>query len=85
MKHSEKLDAILSSFLDRVMESVREPGVDGNTLRTALATLEKFNWLAVEQSKGSDGLEAIRAAQEARKAAQAAKVGQPTTPRGLND
>lgn len=85
MKHSEKLDTILSSFLDRVMESVREPGVDGNTLRTALATLEKFNWLTVEQSKGSDGLEALRAAQEARKAAQAAKAGQPPTPHGLND
>ena len=85
MKHSEKLDTILASFLDRVMESVREPGVDGNTLRTALATLEKFNWLTVEQSKGSDGLEALRAAQEARKAAQAAKVGQPPTPHGLND
>lgn len=85
MKHSEKLDAILSSFLDRVLESVQEPGTDSHALRTALATLEKFNWLTVEQSKGSDGLEAIRAAQEARKAAQAAKVGQPTTPRGLND
>ena len=29
MKHSEKLDAILSSFLDMVMDSVREPGTDG--------------------------------------------------------
>ena len=85
MKHSEKLDTILSSFLDRVMESVQAPGVDGNTLRTALATLEKFNWLTVEQSKGTDGLEALRAAQEARKAAQAARVGQPPTPQGLND
>lgn len=85
MKHSEKLDVILSSFLDRVMESVKEPGVDGNTLRTALATLEKFNWLTVEQSKGTDGLEALRAAQEARKAAQAARAGQPPTPQGLND
>lgn len=85
MKHSEKLDVILSSFLDRVMESVKEPGVDGNTLRTALATLEKFNWLTVEQAKGTDGLEALRAAQEARKAAQAARVGQSPTPQGLND
>ena len=85
MKHSEKLDAILSAFLDRVKESVEEPGVDANTLRTALATLEKFNWLTVEQSKGTDGLEALRAAQEARKAAQAARVGQSPTPHGLND
>lgn len=85
MKHSEKLDAILSAFLDRVLERVAEPGTDGNTLRTALATLEKFNWLTVEQSKGTDGLEALRAAQEARKAAQAAKVSQPPTPHGLND
>lgn len=82
MKHSEKLDTILSSFLDRIMESVREPGTDGNTLRTALATLEKFNWLTVEQDKGTDGLEAIRAAQAARKAA---KAGQPPTPPSLND
>lgn len=85
MKHSEKLDAILSSFLDRVMERVREPGTDGNTLRTALATLEKFNWLSVEKDKGTDGLEAIRAAQAARKAAQAAKVGQPPVAQPLND
>lgn len=85
MKHSEKLDTILSSFLDRIVESVREPGVDGNTLRTVLATLEKFNWLSVEQDKGTDGLEALRAAQAARKAAQAAKAGQPPTPQGLND
>lgn len=85
MKHSEKLDAILSSFLDRVLESVQGPGTDGNTLRTALATLEKFNWLTVEQDKGTDGLEAIRAAQAARKAAQAAKAGQPPTPPSLND
>lgn len=85
MKHSEKLDTILSSFLDRVMESVREPGVDGNTLRTALATLEKFNWLTVEPTKGTDGLDALRAAQAARKAAQAAKEGQHPTPPSLND
>lgn len=85
MKHSEKLDAILSSFLDRVLESVRESGTDGNTLRTALATLEKFNWLSVEKDKGTDGLEALRAAQAARKAVQAAKAGQSPTPQSLND
>lgn len=85
MKHSDKLDTILSSFLDRVMESVQDPGVDGNTLRTVLATLEKFNWLSVEQDKGTDGLEALRAAQAARKAAQAAKAGLPPTAQSLND
>lgn len=85
MKHSEKLDAILSSFLDRIMESVQDPGVDGNTLRTALATLEKFNWLTVEQAKGTDTLDALRAAQAARKAAQAAKAGTTPTAQSLND
>lgn len=73
MRPSEILDEILINYLQRVKEAVAEPGADSNSLRVALATLEKFDRLYLDDGKADDPLAAVRAAVEAKKAARLAR------------
>lgn len=74
MKPTEILDEILLHYLERVRESVAEPGADANSLRVALATLEKFDRLFLKDESADDPLAAVKAAVQAKQAARRART-----------